>query len=64
MAETLLNKLETQALRWSDKTHIGYYTLLKDSEFLVRILSNVEKESILEHLQEEYPEYFEEEQGA
>jgi hypothetical protein len=55
-----LKDIETQLKRWSDRTYIGWYSLIEDSEFIRLLVNGADKPELLEHLQNTYPDYFEE----
>lgn len=55
-----LDELETALKRWSDRTDISWYALIKDGDLIRLLVNGADKPEILEHLQNEYPDYFEE----
>lgn len=56
-----LDQLDKALARWSDYPHyISYYSLREDGDFIKLLVNGATKDELMSHLQETYPENFEE----
>jgi hypothetical protein len=56
-----LAELEQAITRWGDYNYIGVYALRKDSDFIRQVVNGATKAEIIEHLEYNYPDHFDEE---
>jgi hypothetical protein len=53
-----LDDLDRALTRWADKFYLSPYALRKDTQLMIMLLQEYDRESIEEYLRQEYREHF------